>query len=365
MIKHIRPVSLVFLFTIIISTILSISTNNFILIWVGLEINIISFIPLIIETNSKNKNVERAIKYFIIQAPSSILLIINLSSFIFNTLLINNTYDILLLAILLIKVGAAPFHIWLPQVIKSLRWINCLLLLTWQKITPLVILIVFDTSNTNIIIFNIAAVIRSLVGSLGGLAQTQIRPLLAYSSISHFAWILSAYLVKFDITIIYFLFYSLLNIIIITPLPRLNSTSAINFKLTKQIHKDNQSRLWIDIISLAGLPPLLGFIPKWIVIIALIPYVPILVYILIFTSMITLFFYLRVITSIIITSQRSLYNHTDIKWGYILIWARIPIFFYLSLTDDLSINRDTTHLESTDLTVILSDWPFSLPPLDS
>lgn len=280
-------------------------------VWIGLEINLLSFIPLI--RNKKNIFLsESSIKYFIIQAiASAILLFIIIFSFLINR---NNFYEereitlifnILISSIIIIKIGAAPFHFWFPSISEGLNWFNNLILITWQKIAPIIIL--SYCLNFNYITILILA--STFVGGLGGLNQTSLRKLIAFSSINHIGWIISRLLFSENIWFVYFLFYFvlLMNIILIINLLNIyfiNQTFIYVFS-----NKYIKIIFFLLLLSLGGLPPFLGFFPKWILIELIISknIYFILFFIILFT-LITLFFYIR------LTYSAFLLNNKKINW---------------------------------------------------
>ena len=285
----INPSSFVFSTTLVLGTIISISSSSWLGIWIGLEMNLLSFVPLINKGKSPYET-ESAIKYFLVQAIASILFLIAVLS---NEVYINiteNTRYYLISRALLIKIGAAPFHFWFPGVIEGIDWIGCFILITWQKLAPFV-LISYKIMNNLImsVIF-----ISTLIGSVGGLNQNSIRKIIAYSSISHLGWILSAIIIRNNLWTTYFIIYSLLNIAVIY----LFYSQSIYQLSQSYFIKNNpliKFSIIIRILSLAGLPPFLGFLPKWLVIQNLVrqSYFIMLTFIVI-TTLITLYFYIRV-----------------------------------------------------------------------
>lgn len=208
----------------------------------------------------------------------------------------------------MIKIGAAPFHFWFPGVIEGLDWINCLILITWQKIAPFIIL----SYKINISIFiTIIIILCVCVGSIGGLNQISLRKLIAYSSISHLGWIISAILIRINYWILYFSIYVLLNIAVTYIF---NNQSIFHLPQTYYNNSDVLVKfsIFIRILSLGGLPPFLGFLPKWIVIQNIVEsnYI-LLTLIIVITTLITLYFYLRVIFGafIFINQDRRWINH--------------------------------------------------------
>lgn len=84
--------------------------------------------------------------------------------------------------------GIFPFHFWFPGVIAGLPWLSCLFLSTWQKVGPLFLIISLLEVNLItwlLLTFCVVASGSRLLGGLGGINQTQVRALLAYSSIGH------------------------------------------------------------------------------------------------------------------------------------------------------------------------------------
>lgn len=260
-----------------------------------------SFIPLILQ-RKENQEIERAIKYFLAQAIASAM-ILYASIFLFNPrnqILI----QVLLLAALLLKLGAAPCHFWFPSTIASISWTNCLILCTWQKLGPLA-LIIFPFTNTYQIkyITFLVARINAIIGGLIGINQAHIRTILAYSSITHIGWVIGGFTANSTlIPILYFRIYS----IIITPIfIILGSWKTLVFSQIPQIIINSLPAsiiFSVTILSLGGLPPLTGFIPKWIIIILLRPTNWVLVLLLIVGRLINLYFYLNLTFNILTTS---------------------------------------------------------------
>lgn len=170
------------------------------------------------------------------------------------------------------------------------------------------------------------AALRAIVGSLGGLNQSQTRLLLTYSSIRHLGWILAAIIKNIINLIIYFAIYTIIRITLIYVLwnENLISLKAHNKSLINII------TLRILLLSLGGLPPLTGFFIKWIVITSLRIY---LAPILLLSSTINIFFYLNIIVSIII----SIIINSNKKGRYSLLTVRLLIrfiilpFFFINL----------------------------------
>lgn len=318
-----------FLIILIIGTLISISANSWLRAWIGLEINLLSFIPLI--RDNKLISTESSLKYFLTQAlaSSTLLFAVILVLLLINKTNINNYLKIIIFSSLLLKRGSAPFHFWFPRVIEGLSWFNLLILITWQKIAPL-ILISYVIIKPLIIL---RIILSRLIGAIGGLNQTSLRKLMAYSSINHLGWILISIYNRDTLWITYFIFYSFLtfSVIFIFNIFKISFinqiTSIFNSKILSFI-------LFCNFISLGGLPPFLGFFPKWIVIQQLIVFnqLFILVFITLIT-LITLYFYLRLTYNALILNYCQ--NNYIITHNYntkiILIFITNSFFSLLGL----------------------------------
>lgn len=317
---------LIFLLTLFIGTIISVSSYRWLGTWIGLEINLLSFIPLLKKKNDPLAT-ESSIKYFLVQALAStiflfsILIIIITRNIIRDLMNINQFIMIIINSSLLLKMGAAPFHFWFPEIIEGINWINRLILITWQKIAPMMLLS-YTLKSSNYIIFII--IISTIIGRIGGLNQTRIRKIIAYSSINHLGWIISSFLNNEIIWIIYFRIYSFISITFVLII------NIFNIYYLKQIFSFINKNLLIkfiiliNILSLGGLPPFLGFLPKWIIIQYLRNNYIYLTLFIILITLITLFFYLRIaFTRLILIHNELNFNLTmnfNIKNNYLILF---------------------------------------------
>nr|WEF74715.1 NADH dehydrogenase subunit 2 [Parnassius bremeri] len=294
-----------FYFILFFSTLISISANSWLGCWIGLEINLLSFIPLI--SNSKNLlSSEAALKYFLTQSIASInfLFSILLKMIVLKNFEINNLISILINSSMLMKMGSTPFHFWFPNIIEGLSWFNCFILMTWQKISPMILLSYYMNYNflMIIMIFNV------IVGTMGGINQTSLRKLMSFSSINNLGWMLAALMMTENLWIFYLMMYSFLISIMcfffnMMNIYYINQLFIMNMKFSLKMF------LLINFLSLGGLPPFLGFFPKWIIINFLIMNkLFIISFIFIMMSLIMLFFYIRIMYSSI------MFNYLKMKW---------------------------------------------------
>ena len=242
-----------FVWSLITSTLVALSARIPIYTWARLEVNTIAFIPVILNPD-KPESIRAAIKYFFIQAYASLIFLIGP--------LIIYYFDITIIIAIIIKLGISPFHTWYPAVMTNLSWLRALFLSTWQKIAPLWILVENLSNNSFIILL---AALNAIIGGIGGLAQTEIRPLLAYSSIGHIGWIL--YTINFSnwVIIIYFLSYALHLYVLINLFKKAKIDTPKDLSLTSHLTLPSKYIIALTLLSLGGLPPLFGFIPKLII----------------------------------------------------------------------------------------------------
>nr|AFI54786.1 NADH dehydrogenase subunit 2 [Urostylis sp. HL-2012] len=282
--------------TMIIGTIITMSSESWLSMWMGLELNMMSFIPLINLKPSKMSS-EASMIYFLIQSISSIIMLSMIILITCNYLTIF-IYNILIMSIL-IKMGSAPFHLWMPKMMALMSWENNMIFLTWQKISPMYIINMMEFSN----IMSISIILSVILGGLGGLYQTSLRKMMAYSSISHLGWMMSLNKLK-DNWIIYLMIYSMM---IITMCNYLKSKNMlfISQMFDQKMNYIQKINIIIMMLSMGGMPPLLGFFPKWMVIEEMIMSSTIMITIMILTSMLTLFFYLRIAFKLMMVQSMS------------------------------------------------------------
>nr|AVN67275.1 NADH dehydrogenase subunit 2 [Archimandrita tessellata] len=290
-----NSLKVMFFITLISGLLITISSNSWLSAWMGLEINLLSFIPIM--SNSKNiYTTEASLKYFLVQAlASSTLLFIIISKSLIESMfsILNlSLTNIMVVTPLLMKIGAAPLHWWFPSVMEGLSWMNCFMLMTIQKIAPL--MLISYSINMNLFIYFII-ILSILIGSIGGYNQTSIRKILTYSSINHIGWMLSAMMMGENFWVMYFMIYSLLTLTIIYTIKPLQISFINQTMLNNDENKIMKFLMFSSLLSLGGLPPFLGFLPKWIIIQFLTYNSHIFISsIMVILSLITVYYYLRI-----------------------------------------------------------------------
>nr|QZK22052.1 NADH dehydrogenase subunit 2 [Amitermes sp. QLD_179] len=333
------------LITLVSGMLVSVSSNSWLGAWMGLEINLMSFIPLM--SNVKNMyNTEASLKYFIVQvlASATLLFMVVMKTltedlFTFES----STYTPMIICTpLLLKSGAAPFHWWFPGVMEGLSWENCALLMTVQSAAPLMLMSYLIDINA----FTLSIILMStIVGAIGGMNQTSMRKILTYSSINHTGWMLIALTTSENLWMVYFMIYSTLALTVVSAI-KLSGASFINqTMMTNKETKLMKFMMFTSLLSLGGLPPFLGFLPKWIVIQAMIAnnMTP-LATIVVVTSLITLYYYLKIsYSSFMILSTEpkwnvSIHKNTPIKNISALILSSISLMGMAACTIISNIN---------------------------
>nr|YP_054518.1 NADH dehydrogenase subunit 2 [Triops longicaudatus]AAT69267.1 NADH dehydrogenase subunit 2 [Triops longicaudatus] len=285
-----NPRSICFFSLLILSTTIVLSSNSWFCSWIGLELNILSFIPIILNKNNQQLT-EASIKYFLIQALASVIFLSNaiMNSFYYFS---NSIFILMITTSLLLKLGASPFHMWFPMVAEGLSWSKFLILATIQKINPLVLLSIISWNN-NLILS--AALLSSIVGALGGLNINLLRSMMAFSSINHIGWLLMASTMSNYLMWIYFIIYMLILLPTTQLFNNFNLIHLPQMTTANNINNLGKSLIIFNMFSLGGLPPFLGFLPKWIIIKSaasafMIPSIMILI----LSTLVTLYYYIRI-----------------------------------------------------------------------
>nr|QYK19536.1 NADH dehydrogenase subunit 2 [Neoamphitrite affinis] len=317
---HMKPYMFLFSTTLMLGILITLTSNNWLFIWVGLELNLYSFIPLMLQ-NQNNQEKEAAIKYFLVQALASIILLI-------TTIPTQNTnWPILLLLALLMKLGMAPCHFWLPSIMVSLSWTLCWILSTLQKIAPMIML-TQSFSHYSPLLMYLTSTMSAMTGGFGAMNLTQLRSILAFSSIGHMGWMTAAALISPSISMFYFMSYIIIISATIQPLSLISLLMNTNHLLNKIAPKMLKLSLIMNILSLGGLPPLFGFFPKLMVLTALTNMNFILLpFILILSSTLNLFYYMKITSNMFFTQQTP----SSLYYTYSL-----PMFLILSTIFSLS-----------------------------
>nr|ADU55151.1 NADH dehydrogenase subunit 2 [Dosidicus gigas] len=306
------PSNFLFILIMIMGTLFSLSSSHWLTMWMGLEINLMGFLPLM-NIKGKTLEAEASMKYFIIQSMSSSILIISSVLMYNNTLswysmFTDSTFSLMIILSLVLKLGGAPLHFWMPSIAKQMSWSILFMMLTWQKLAPLLML---SLVNSNLMVVMLISMASTIVGSIMALNQTNIQLIMTYSSISHLGWMLSMITINSSLTMMYFFNYIMISM----PLMNMLSMALGNhlFMLTQQTKMNNMIPISL-ILSLGGLPPLLGFMSKLIILISLIEMKLMMLAMFMFVgTLISLYFYLNMSLMLMIKSYKNLHSNTTNK----------------------------------------------------
>nr|AAS80069.1 NADH dehydrogenase subunit 2 [Platyceps karelini] len=264
-----NPMSwLVITTSIALSTIMITSTTHWLMTWICLEINTLSMIPMISKPNHPRAT-EAATKYFLTQTMASTALLFAATMNALNTSnwetdLTSEPMTTIITMALMMKMAAAPFHFWLPDVSQGTTTLTTLTILTWQKIAPLMIMLMTH-NKTNINLMLTSAMLSIVMGGLGSLNQTQMRKLMAFSSIAHTGWILATMTMAPSISTLTFMIYTMTTIPVFMVMNITTSTTIKDLGVVWTSSPNMMMILSVTMLSLGGLPPLSGFMPKWLI----------------------------------------------------------------------------------------------------
>nr|AZS54160.1 NADH dehydrogenase subunit 2 [Lichmera indistincta] len=305
---------LIFITSLLLGTTITISSNHWIMAWTGLEINTLAALPLISKSHHP-RAIEAATKYFLVQAAASALVLFSSMTNAWCTgqwditQLTHPTSCLILTAAIAMKLGLAPFHFWFPEVLQGTSLTTGLLLSTAMKLPPIALL--FLTSHSlDPTFLTIMAILSTALGGWMGLNQTQIRKILAFSSISHLGWM--AIIIHYNpkLTLLNFYLYSLMTAAVFLTLNTMKATKLSTLMTTWTKTPSLNTMLLLTLLSLAGLPPLTGFLPKWLIIQELTKQDMVLMAVAIsLLSLLSLSFYLRLSYCTAITLPPHTTNH--------------------------------------------------------
>nr|CBB90291.1 NADH dehydrogenase subunit 2 [Sheppardia aequatorialis] len=305
---------LVFIISLLLGTTITISSNHWVMAWTGLEINTLAILPLISKPHHP-RAIEAATKYFLVQAAASALLLFSSMTNAWQTgqwditQLTCPTSCLILTAAIAMKLGLVPFHFWFPEVLQGSTLTTGLLLSTAMKFPPMTLL--FMTSQSlNPTLLTTMAILSAALGGWTGLNQTQTRKILAFSSISHLGWMAIIIVYNPKLALLNFYLYALMTAAVFLALNSIKTLKLSTLMTTWTKTPVLSATLMLTLLSLAGLPPLTGFLPKWLIIQELTkqemaPAATIIALL----SLLSLFFYLRLAYCATITLPPHTTNH--------------------------------------------------------
>nr|QCT84084.1 NADH dehydrogenase subunit 2 [Hemidactylus malcolmsmithi] len=252
------------------STLITMASNHWLLAWVSLELNTLSILPMMMKLPHP-RMVEATTKYFIIQATAaaSILFASTINAWQtgqWSIIHSNTTLTTTLATIaIMLKLGIAPTHLWYPEILQGTSLQMAMLISTWQKLAPLTLLYMMHNSLNQPLIL-LLAVLSTIIGGWTGLNQTQTRKIMAFSSIAHMGWLLAALTMNQSLTTLTLVTYLTITTAMFTALTTTTMKTIHDTGTTWTTSPSLTMTMMIILMSLGGLPPLTGFMPKWLII---------------------------------------------------------------------------------------------------
>ena len=124
----------VFFISLVVGTCVAVSAPNWVMAWIGMELNLLSFVPILV-LRKEVRCVEAGLKYFTVQVMGSIVFL--MAPVVGHCTGVFRLTGLVLVTGLLMKAGRVPMHHWLPRVMARVRWVAGYLLMTWQKVAPM------------------------------------------------------------------------------------------------------------------------------------------------------------------------------------------------------------------------------------
>nr|AEW46289.1 NADH dehydrogenase subunit 2 [Gehyra sp. MPH-2011] len=299
------------------STIITLNSHHWLLAWLGLELNTLSILPITMKPHHPRAT-EATTKYFLVQTLSAALILFasTLNAWQTGHWTITNaspqTTTITATAVMM-KLGAAPVHLWYPEILQGATLNTALIISTWQKIAPLALLYMIHSNlPTNFLL--LAGLLSALVGGWGGLNQTQTRKIMAHSSIAHMGWILIALTISPQLATLTLMTYITMTISMFTTLNKITAKTIIDLGTAWTASPAMTAFTLLTLASLGGLPLLTGFMPKLLILHdltkkSLLPLATLLV----MAGLPSLFFYVRLAYTIALTIPPNP-TTTKFKW---------------------------------------------------
>nr|AAF18831.1 NADH dehydrogenase subunit 2 [Liolaemus somuncurae] len=328
--------SMILISSLATGTIITASSFHWVLAWLGLELNTLAIIPLITKQHHPRAT-EAATKYFLTQAAASAIILFSSTINAWQTgtwditQLSTTTSSILLTMALAMKMGLAPAHFWLTEVMQGTTMETAMIIATWQKLAPMAI-IFMTTNNLTPAILLTMGMLSAILGGWGGMNQTQLRKMMAYSSIAHLGWMAAVSTMMTNILAINLIIYLLMTTTMFSMLITTKSKTIQDLTLLWSLSPMISTLTTMTLLSLGGLPPLTGFIPKWLIIeeLALQNLTPTATT-LAMSALLSLYFYLRLtyVSTLTMSPNSATTKH---KWRFSTKMSTSPITMTLPFT---------------------------------
>ena len=344
-----------------------ISSNDLIVFYMGLELQSLALYVLATFNRDQVKSSEAGLKYFVLSALSSGLLLYGCSliygfsgstnfNVISNQLNTNEyvlTFGIVFILVgLAFKISAVPFHMWAPDVYEGSPTTVTLFFTMVPKIAALTVFVRFlyvpflnliDQWQMIIVFLSIASM---LFGAIAAIGQTNIKRLIAYSSIGHIGYTLAGLATGsnegIQSSIIYISIYVIMNLALFSCLLMLKRNDQYYEQIDdlsglSKNHPLLSFSFLIILFSLAGIPPLAGFFAKFYVFKAVIEQsMYFLAIVGLLSTVVAAFYYLRIIKIIYFDKEKEKYDQDHSLWlKFSLTFSTILILLYFIFPSQL------------------------------
>lgn len=325
-----KPVKMEFVILILFSVVgafISISARDFVLLFCGLELQSLSGYALAAFNTRDAKSSEAGLKYFVLGALMSCLMLLGISllygftgSMNFSTIRAVMDNDIsaglivgivLVLAAVLFKLSAAPLHIWTPDVYEGAPIAAVSYFSASQKIgvvavlINIVYLVIGDYIKISSDLIKIVAILSIFIGAVGAIWQSSLKRLMAYSTVLNIGYVLMAVSLHSEAGLYGALLYIFIYVIGVTGFfacmvilfgSRADAAVFADLKGIAKHRKALAMSIAIIMFSMIGLPPLAGFIGKYYIFYSAIMQNEIMLAVFgVLTSVVAAFYYLKVI----------------------------------------------------------------------
>nr|ALV88671.1 NADH dehydrogenase subunit 2 [Heteronotia binoei] len=302
------------------STVMIMTSHHWLLAWLSLELNTLSILPVIMRSNHP-RTTEAATKYFLVQTTAATLILLASTMNAWQT----GSWDImqsfsplattLITTAVMMKLAIAPAHLWYPEILQGSTMTTALIISTWQKIAPLTLLYLLTnhlSTNTMLLL----GLTSALLGGWTGLNQTQTRKIMAFSSIAHMGWLITALTLNPSLTTLTMIIYLIMTTTMFLSLTTSSSKTLLDLGTSWTHSPVLLTATMLTLLSLAGLPPLTGFMPKLLILKELITMKLLaLSTVLALTSLPSLAFYTRMAYLTTLTTPPNTTN-SEYKWRF-------------------------------------------------
>nr|WBR66568.1 NADH dehydrogenase subunit 2 [Microphysogobio elongatus] len=312
-----------------LGTTLTFASSHWLLAWMGLEINTLAIVPLMAQHHHP-RAVEATTKYFLTQATAAAMILFasTTNAWITGEWDMNNMSNpiasTMVITALALKIGLAPMHFWMPEVLQGLDLLTGLILSTWQKLAPLALIIQVSQAIDPLLLTSLG-IMSTLAGGWGGLNQTQLRKILAYSSIAHMGWMIIVLQYAPQLTLLALGTYIFMTSAAFLTLKTSSATKINTLAMAWSNNPTLTATTALVLLSLGGLPPLTGFMPKWLILQELTKQnLPATATIMALAALLSLYFYLRLCYAMTLTISPNTTNSTT-PWRVKTTQTSLPL----------------------------------------